>query len=133
MLRSDNGSAFIAKPVTDCLTSIEVEQQFSSSHNYTSNAIPLSTITTHFTYVYNRSKNASTEDTSAQILLNTSDRTTNQIPMHNGFSGIHHFIKDTKEQFHKPDLKRYGLKLKIGDLVLRKIRHRKDAATLANN
>ena len=88
-LRSDNGPAFIAQPVTDYLASVNVEQQFSSPHNHTSNAIverfnrtlraairirkenQLTTVVAHFTYTYKISKNSSTGLTPAQILLNT--------------------------------------------------------------
>uniref|UniRef100_A0A0N5BZ40 RNA-directed DNA polymerase n=2 Tax=Strongyloides papillosus TaxID=174720 RepID=A0A0N5BZ40_STREA len=151
ILRSDNGPAFIAQPVTDYLASVNVEQQFSSPHNHTSNAIverfnrtlrasirihkgePLAAVTAHFTYAYNRSKNSSTGLSPAQILLNTSDRFTEETQIHNGYSGIHKLIKDTRDQFHEPDLKRHGLKLNEGDLVLRKVMHRKDAATSAKN
>uniref|UniRef100_A0A0N5CFP7 Integrase catalytic domain-containing protein n=1 Tax=Strongyloides papillosus TaxID=174720 RepID=A0A0N5CFP7_STREA len=136
MLRSDIGPAFIANPVTDYLTSNAVVERF---NRILRSAIrickeePLTTITTHFTYVYNRSKNTSTGFSPAQTLLNTPDCITNELSIHNGCSGIHNVIKETREQFYEPELKRHGLKLKDGDLVLRKIMHRKDASTSAKN
>uniref|UniRef100_A0A0K0FZA0 Integrase catalytic domain-containing protein n=1 Tax=Strongyloides venezuelensis TaxID=75913 RepID=A0A0K0FZA0_STRVS len=138
ILRSDNELAFIAQPVTDYLLSVNVEQQFSSPHHHTSNAIvkrfnrtlrasirihreeSLAAVTAHFTYAYNRSKNSSIGLSPAQILLNTSDRFTEDTQIHNGHSFIHRLIKDKRHQFHKPDLKRHGLKFK-------------DAATSAKN
>uniref|UniRef100_A0A0K0FRU0 RNA-directed DNA polymerase n=1 Tax=Strongyloides venezuelensis TaxID=75913 RepID=A0A0K0FRU0_STRVS len=151
ILRLDNRPAFIAQSLTDYLLSVNVEQQFSSPHHHTSNAVvekfnrtlrasirihrgeSLASVTAHFTYAYNRSKNSSIGLSPAQILLNTSDRFTEDTQIHNGYSRIHRLIKDKRDQFHKPDLKRHGHKFKEGDLVLRKIMHRRDAATSAKN
>uniref|UniRef100_A0A0K0EMN9 Integrase catalytic domain-containing protein n=1 Tax=Strongyloides stercoralis TaxID=6248 RepID=A0A0K0EMN9_STRER len=147
ILRSDNCLAFIAKPVTDYLKIVGVEQQFSSPHNHKSNAfverfnrvlraairinrnINLMETVSHFTYAYNRSKHMSTGLSLAQIMLNTAYHFIDKTPIHNGYSGIHNLIKDTKQQFDEPYLQRHGFKLKIGNLVLRKLMHRKDATT----
>uniref|UniRef100_A0A0K0FSE6 Integrase catalytic domain-containing protein n=1 Tax=Strongyloides venezuelensis TaxID=75913 RepID=A0A0K0FSE6_STRVS len=101
ILQSDNGPAFIAQPVTVYLSSVNVEQQFSSSHHHTSNAV---------VEKFNHTLRAS-------------------IRIHIGES----LAADKRDQFYKPDLKRHGHKFKEGDLVLRKIMHRKDAATSAKN
>uniref|UniRef100_A0A0N5C2Q0 Reverse transcriptase domain-containing protein n=1 Tax=Strongyloides papillosus TaxID=174720 RepID=A0A0N5C2Q0_STREA len=69
----------------------------------------------------------------AQILLNTSDRWINEQPMHNGYSGLHELIKDTKDRFTENDIQRKGQKLNPGDLVLRKVMHRKDTDTSQKN
>uniref|UniRef100_A0A0N5BMH4 Integrase catalytic domain-containing protein n=1 Tax=Strongyloides papillosus TaxID=174720 RepID=A0A0N5BMH4_STREA len=151
MPRSDNGPAFIAKTVTDYLKSVGVEQQFSSPHNHKSNAYverfnrtlrsairiyknqPLTMVVPHFVYTYNRAKSLSTGLSLAQRVVNTPDRSVSDENIHNGYSGIHELIKNTKSQFEQDKIDRKGLQLNPGDLVLRRVMHRKDAKTSHKN
>uniref|UniRef100_A0A0N4ZDA0 Transposase n=1 Tax=Parastrongyloides trichosuri TaxID=131310 RepID=A0A0N4ZDA0_PARTI len=68
----------------------------------------------------------------ATLLLNTADRFNNELPIHNGYSGIHKLVKEVKREFNYRPL-RQGVPLKIGDKVLRKVMHRKDATTSQKN
>uniref|UniRef100_A0A0K0F2A1 RNA-directed DNA polymerase n=1 Tax=Strongyloides venezuelensis TaxID=75913 RepID=A0A0K0F2A1_STRVS len=151
ILRTDNGPAFISKTVTEYLQTAGVTQQFSSPHNHKSNAFverfyrtlrdairihkgsPLLTVVSHFVYAYNHSRSKSTGLSPAQILLNIPDRILQDESIHNGLSGIHALIKDTKDQFNDPELSRKGIKVNVGDLILRKVMHRKDTATSIKN
>uniref|UniRef100_A0A0N5B5G0 HTH_48 domain-containing protein n=1 Tax=Strongyloides papillosus TaxID=174720 RepID=A0A0N5B5G0_STREA len=93
----------------------------------------LLSVVSHFVYAYNRSKSRSTGLSPAQILLNIPDRILNDETIHNGLSGIHELIKDTKDQFNDPEQSRSGIKINVGDLILRKVMHKKDATTSMKN
>uniref|UniRef100_A0A0N5C1S2 Helitron_like_N domain-containing protein n=1 Tax=Strongyloides papillosus TaxID=174720 RepID=A0A0N5C1S2_STREA len=59
----------------------------------------LLSVVSHFVYAYNRSKDRSTGLSPAQIFLNIPDKILHDEAIHNGLSGIHELIKDTKDQF----------------------------------
>uniref|UniRef100_A0A0N5BMS7 Ribonucleoside-diphosphate reductase n=1 Tax=Strongyloides papillosus TaxID=174720 RepID=A0A0N5BMS7_STREA len=93
----------------------------------------LLSVVSHFVYAYNRSKDRSTGLSPAQILLNIPDRILHDEAIHNGLSGIYELIKDTKDQFTDPEQSRSWIKFNVGDLILRKFMHRKDASTSMKN
>uniref|UniRef100_A0A0N5BBN4 RNA-directed DNA polymerase n=1 Tax=Strongyloides papillosus TaxID=174720 RepID=A0A0N5BBN4_STREA len=160
ILRSDNGPAFISKAVQEYTTSIGVEQQFGSLYNHKSNAcverfnrtlrqairveqfiakqekrnpMKLSDIVYHFTYAYNRSKHLTTGIAPATLLLNTPDNLTNNISIHNGYSGILQLYKNTKTELKDDDTRRKGIQIQPNDLVMKKVVSRKDTSTSNKN
>uniref|UniRef100_A0A0N5CA46 RNA-directed DNA polymerase n=1 Tax=Strongyloides papillosus TaxID=174720 RepID=A0A0N5CA46_STREA len=160
ILRSDNGPAFISKAVQEYTTSIGVEQQFGSPYNHKSNAcverfnrtireairverliakqekrnpMKLSDIVYHFTYAYNRSKHLTTGIAPATLLLNIPDNLTNNVSIHNGYSGILQLYKNTKTELKDNDTRRKGIQIKANDLVMKKINSRKDTSTSNKN
>uniref|UniRef100_A0A0N5BMH8 RNA-directed DNA polymerase n=1 Tax=Strongyloides papillosus TaxID=174720 RepID=A0A0N5BMH8_STREA len=145
ILRSDNGPAFIAKTVTDYLKSVGVEQQFSSPHNHKRLSPAQIVLNTPDRSVSD--ENIHNGYSGIHELIKN-DRSVSDENIHNGYSGIHELIKNTKSlievgihelikntksQFEQDKIDRKGLQLNPGDLVLRRVMHRKDAKTSHKN